>query len=143
MYTLYADVVTGLHVNPRRSLAEVDADYATMTEVADTLLRHAEVPFRVGHHYASEITEYGRAHGTRPKDLTADELRHLYEEAYGEPLPVDVELIQAALDPEEMVASRRGRGGPQPRRGAPDASGPWRERGRRSTLAPRHARSTA
>ena len=113
MYRLYARVVNGLQVDPARSLAEVDADYATMTEVADTLLRHAEVPFRVGHHYASEITEYGRARGKRPKELTADELRHLYEEAYGEPLPVDVALVHAALDPEQMVASRRGLGGPQ------------------------------
>ncbi len=114
MYTLYADIVNGLVVNPERSLAEVDADYSTMTEVADTLLRHAEIPFREGHHYASEITEYGRANGKRPKELTPDELRHLYQEASGEPLPIDVALIQAALDPEEMVTSRRGLGGPQP-----------------------------
>jgi len=114
MYRLYADVVNGLQVNPARSLAEVDADYATMTEVADTLLRHAEVPFRVGHHYASEITEYGRAHGKRPKELTSEELRHLYEEASGEPLPIDVSLVHAALDPEQMVKSRQGLGGPHP-----------------------------
>ena len=114
MYALYADVVGGLVVDPARSLAEVDADYATMTEVADTLLRHAEVPFRVGHHYASEITEYGRAHGKRPKELTAEELLHIYEETYGEPLPVGVDRIREALDPERMVASRQGLGGPQP-----------------------------
>ena len=114
MYALYADVVAGLVVDPARSLAEVDADYATMTEVADTLLRHAEVPFREGHHYASELTEYGRAHGKRPKELTAEELLHVYEETYGEPLPVSVDRIREALDPEEMVAGRRGLGGPQP-----------------------------
>ena len=113
MYRLYAEVVNGLRVDPARSLAEVDADYATMTEVADTLLRHADVPFRVGHHYASEITEYGRARGKRPKELTAAELRRLYEEANGAALPVDAALIQAALDPEQMVAGRRGLGGPQ------------------------------
>ena len=114
MYAAYADIVNNLEVDPERSLAEVDADYATMTEVADTLLRHADVPFRVGHHYASELTEYGRAHGKRPKELTTDELLHIYGETYGEPLPVSVDLIQEALDPERMVASRRGLGGPQP-----------------------------
>jgi argininosuccinate lyase len=114
MYALYADVVNGLEVDAERSLAEVDADYATMTEVADTLLRHADVPFRVGHHYASELTEYGRAHGKRPKELTAEELLHVYEETYGEPLPVSVDRIREALDPEQMVAGRRGLGGPQP-----------------------------
>ena len=111
MYALYADVVNGLEVDPARSLAEVDADYATMTEVADTLLRHAAIPFRVGHHYASELTEYGRALGKRPKELTAKELLHVYEETYGEPLPVGVDRIREALDPERMVAGRQGRGG--------------------------------
>ena len=114
MYGLYAAVVGGLVVDPVRSLAEVDADYATMTEVADTLLRHADIPFREGHHYASELTEYGRAHGKRPKELSAEELLHVYEETYGEPLPVSVDRIREALDPEQMVAGRRGLGGPQP-----------------------------
>lgn len=114
MYADYAAIVGNLQVNPERSLAEVDADYATMTEVADTLLRHADIPFRVGHHYASELTEYGREHGKRPKELTSEELLHVYEETYGEPLPVPVDLIRDALDPEQMVASRRGLGGPQP-----------------------------
>ncbi len=114
MYALYADVVGGLEVDPARSLAEVDADYATMTEVADTLLRHAAIPFRVGHHYASELTEYGRARGKRPRELTGEELLHVYEETYGEPLPVGVDRIREALDPERMVAGRQGRGGPQP-----------------------------
>ncbi len=141
MYALYADVVNGLEVNPERSLAEVDADYATMTEVADTLLRHAAVPFRVGHHYASELTEYGRAHGKRPKELTAEELLHVYEETYGEPLPVSVDRIREALDPERMVAGRRGLGGPQPaetqrmvREGGDrlDASRRWLDEARRA-----------
>ena len=114
MYALYADVVAGLQVDPARSLAEVDADWATMTEVADTLLRHADIPFRVGHHYASELTEYGRAHGKRPKELSAEELLHVYRETYGEPLPVSVDRIREALDPQRMVAGRRGLGGPQP-----------------------------
>ena len=114
MYSIFADIVRGLRVDAERSLAEVDADYATMTEVADTLLRHADIPFRIGHHYASEITEYGRAQGKRPKELTPEELRELYVGVYGEPLPVAVSLIEAALDPQTMVASRLGLGGPQP-----------------------------
>ena len=44
MYGLYADVVNGLEVDPERSLAEVDADYATMTEVADTLFLKVPSP---------------------------------------------------------------------------------------------------
>jgi argininosuccinate lyase len=113
MYLAYVDVMRSLVVDPARSLQEVEIDYSTMTEVADVLLRHADVPFRVGHHYASELTTYGRAHGKRPKDLTDKELTHIYEEAIGESLPVEVKLIRQAMDPVAMVRNRKGLGGPQ------------------------------
>ena len=39
----------------------VDADYSTTTEVADTLQREADVPFRLGHHFASDTSPLGAA----------------------------------------------------------------------------------
>ena len=55
----------------------------------------------------AEITEYGRANGKRPKDLTpvssATSMRGVRGTA-----------CRPRADPEEMVASRRGLGGPQP-----------------------------
>jgi len=114
MYQAYVDVMTHLIVDKDRALLEVDIDYSTMTEVADVLLRHADVPFRIGHHYASELTSYGRAAGKRPKDLSDEELLLVYQESTGGDLPVDVELIKQAMNPAEMVNGRRGLGGPQP-----------------------------
>lgn len=114
MYQAYVDVMTHLIVDKDRALLEVDIDYSTMTEVADVLLRHADVPFRIGHHYASELTSYGRAAGKRPKDLSDEELLLVYQESTGGDLPVDVELIKQAMNPTEMVNGRRGLGGPQP-----------------------------
>ncbi len=115
MYRRYADLVSGLAVDPARSLREVDSDYSTMTEVADALLRHADVPFRAGHHYASELTNHGRREGKTPKELSDEELRRVYVEASGgDELPVAVDVIRDALDAEKMVAGRRGTGGPQP-----------------------------
>jgi argininosuccinate lyase len=113
MYAAYVDVMKNLIVDRERALQEVDVDYSTMTEVADVLLRHADVPFRIGHHYASELTTYGRANGKRPKDLTNEELLQLYEESIGEQMPVDVALIREAMDPAAMVRNRQGLGGPQ------------------------------
>ena len=114
MYEEYTAVLASLVVNPDRALAEINAEYSTMTEVADTLLRYADVPFRVAHHYASELTSYGRAAGKRPVDLSDDELLRVYQDAVGEPLPVDVSTIRYAMDPRAMVRNRQGLGGPQP-----------------------------
>jgi argininosuccinate lyase len=115
MYKTFGVIVGGMVVDPRRSLAEVDADYSTMTEVADTLLRYAEVPFRIGHHYASEITTYGREHGKKPKDLSGAELEDIYSKANGgEKLPVPVQRIREALNAEDVVRNRKGVGGTQP-----------------------------
>ena len=114
MYQGYAGVLSRLNVNRERALAEIMSGYSTMTEVADVLLREADVPFRTAHHYASELTKYGRVHGKRPADLSNRELRRVYRDAIGEPLPIDVQLIRDAMDPSAMVRNRKGLGGPQP-----------------------------
>jgi argininosuccinate lyase len=114
MYRRYVEVIEHLVVSPERALQEIDADYSTMTEVADVLLREANVAFREGHHYASALTTLGRAQGKRPRDLTDDELLQTWREvAHGE-LPLPVASIRAAMDPQKMVMARRGLGGPQP-----------------------------
>jgi len=114
MYSAWAKLLAGLRVDPAAALAVVGGDYATMTEVADTLLRDAGVPFRVAHHYASALTDYGRARGKRPAELTDEELQAIYVEAIGEPLPLPPGTIHDAMDPAKMVAARKGLGGPQP-----------------------------
>ena len=114
MYRRYAELLKYLVVSPERALAEIDADYATMTEVADVLLREAGIAFREGHHYASELTTRGRAAGKRPKELTDEELLQTWRDVDAGELPLPIARIRAAMDPQAMVAARRGRGGPQP-----------------------------
>jgi argininosuccinate lyase len=114
MYRAWKKLLAGLQVDPAAALDEINGDYATMTEVADTLLRNADIPFRTAHHYASELTEYGRNHGMRPADMSDAELADIYREAIGTELPVPVGMIRAAMDPTAMVRNRKGLGGPQP-----------------------------
>jgi len=114
MYASWTGLLAGLRVDPAAALEVIAADYSTMTEVADTLLREADVPFRVAHHYASELTDYGRRQGKRPGELTDAELAQVYQQANGTALPVAPGVIRDAMDPVKMVESRRGFGGPQP-----------------------------
>jgi argininosuccinate lyase len=58
VYQLFQQILDGLVVNKARAMAEVNADYSMTTEIADALLKKADVPFRVGHHFASLLTNY-------------------------------------------------------------------------------------
>lgn len=115
-------VLDGLVVDRARAADEVAADYSTTTELADTLQREADVPFRLGHHFASELVTYGRSHGLRPADLPFEEAKRIYAEAAAAPglpagMPKDLPLTEArfrdALSAQGMIAAAKGLGGPQ------------------------------
>ena len=114
MYRGLKTVLDGIIVNPERTLDKVNADFSTMTEVADTLLREAAVPFRIGYNYASAVTTFGRKNGKTPAQITYPEYRKLYSDVTGQTLPLSEAQLQQVIDPRRLVANRRGRGGPQP-----------------------------
>lgn len=101
-------------VNPERTRELVTSDYSVMTELADTLLREGNVPFRVGHAVASSLTSYGRQNGKRPLDLSFDEFRAVYREVAKSEAPISEAQFRRAMSPEEFVRGRKGIGGPQP-----------------------------
>lgn len=113
MYALLETVLGAIAVRPEALRARVDADYATMTELADTLYRAADVPFRKGYAFASALTSYGRAAGKTPSQIAWQEARTIYLDTHGEVLPIGPEVFAAAIDPARMIAKRKARGGPQ------------------------------
>lgn len=113
LYSRYAQLIGLLRVDRERALEELRRGYSTMTEVADMLVREAGLPFRTAHRYASALTDYGRANQRQPDALTDEELRAIYRESMGEPLPVAIETLRRAMDPGVLLANRKGLGGPQ------------------------------
>lgn len=110
---LFRQVVDALVVNKDRALDEVRADYATTTEIADALLQKAEVPFRTGHHFASQLTDYGRSKGMKLQEIPFAEVSRIYEAQAKAKLPLSEEAFREAISAEHMVFGRKGRGGPQ------------------------------
>jgi argininosuccinate lyase len=119
---LYESLVTmlkALAFDEQRALDEVNAEYSTTTELADTLQRDADVPFRVGHHFASELVSFGRARNLRPAEIPFAEAQRIYATSARHfqqrttQLPLNEGAFRRSLTPENMVQSARGLGGPQ------------------------------
>lgn len=121
MYGAVVKLVAALVFNEDRALDEVNAEYSTTTELADTLQRVADVPFRVGHHFASELVNYGRSRNLRPAQIPYDEARRIYAESAhffeqrAAQLPLGEADFRKSLTPQHMIQSAQGLGGPQPR----------------------------
>jgi argininosuccinate lyase len=110
---LLHQVVDGIVVNKARARAEVDADYSTTTEIADALAQKAGVPFRIGHHFASKLTDYGRGKGLKLHDIPYAEAARIYQAESQQALPLTEADFRQALSADYMVFGRRGIGGPQ------------------------------
>src|SRR4051794_31565958 len=112
-------VIRSMRFRAERALDEVNSDYSTTTELADTLQREADVPFRIGHHFASELVNYGRGKRLRASEIPFAEAQRIYIEVataakVDTKLPLTEEQFRRSLAAENMVGASKGLGGPQP-----------------------------
>lgn len=114
VFSLLNQVAEGLVVDRERALAEVRADYSTTTEIADALLQRAEVPFRIGHHFASTLTDYGRSRKLALHQIPYAEAVRLYRDDTQQDFPLSEAEFREVTSAEYMVYGRVGIGGSQP-----------------------------
>ncbi|MDB6454379.1 argininosuccinate lyase [Falsirhodobacter sp. 20TX0035] len=113
------DILHALNINPERAMEELNSDWTASQELADLLMREHGMPFRVGHHFASEIVTHARQEGLGPLDFPYAEAQRIYAEAvadtdYPQDLPITEDAFRAALDPAAIIRARATSGGPQP-----------------------------
>jgi len=120
MFGQLVTLLDNLVINQSRALEEVNAEYSTSTELADVLQREADVPFRVGHHFASELVTFGRAKGLKPADIKFADTIRIWSEAgkkfdlFGMKFPLTEQRFRESMSAEGMIAASKGLGGPQP-----------------------------
>lgn len=115
----FNQILNNLVINPDRSLEELDLDWTCSQEIADDLMRKYAVPFRTGHHFASEIVGYARANNITPSAFKYEKAQEIYAKLAANDkeippvLPLTPEEFKACLNPESIVANRAVKGGPQ------------------------------
>jgi len=112
-------VLKAMVISPERALEELNSDWTASQELADVLMRKYKLPFRVGHHFASEVVDHAKANNIKPLDFPYEQARRIYADAvkgstYPAELPMDEAEFRATLDPVAIVKHRQTLGGPQP-----------------------------
>ncbi|TDZ48318.1 Argininosuccinate lyase [Colletotrichum trifolii] len=114
-------ILDALVVDGGRSLEELDLDWTASQELADVLMRERKVPFRVGHHFASQVVTHAKKHDLRPSSFPYAEAKRIFEETLEHAeLEKDglaflsEDEFRSALDPAGIINRRATSGGPQP-----------------------------
>jgi argininosuccinate lyase len=111
---LYEAVFATLELDEAHLLDEAPRGFTTVTELADTLVREARLPFRTAHHIVSQAVQRLYGEGLDTADLTANLLREISAGFLDEPLDVDEVVVRRALDAVSFVEARRTLGGAAP-----------------------------
>lgn len=111
-------ILNALVIIPERALEELNGDWTASQELADVLMRNHQVPFRVGHHFSSEVVKHAKAHNLKPLEFPYAEARRIYRESVKEypdvpELPMSEQEFRSTLNPVAIVQNRRTVGGPQ------------------------------
>ncbi len=121
MLQITRDAFSMLKINKERALEELENDWTCTMALAEALQMKYNVPFRVGHNFASDVVTKGRKHGWIPKTFPFDEAKASYQavteklEGTTQSLPMSEEEFRQFLSPQYVVMTRIGTGAPNPR----------------------------
>jgi len=101
-------MIAGATLRTERMRAAAELGYATATDLADWLVREADVPFREAHHVTGAAVKLAESRGVALDALSLVELRAID--------PRIDERVYAALSVDSSVAARTSYGGTAPER---------------------------
>lgn len=114
VYALLDAVLASATWNVEHLAARAAEGFTTATELADTLVRQAHLPYRVAHRVVAQLVRQALAHGIAPRDVRAAQLDAAAQQVVGRALGLSDDVVREALDARHFVATRAILGGPAP-----------------------------
>jgi argininosuccinate lyase len=114
VYALLDAVLASATWNVEHLAARAAEGFTTATELADTLVREARLPFRAAHRVVAQLVRDALAQNLAPRDIRASHLDAAAHQVLGRVLGLSDEVVRAALDARHFVATRAIPGGPAP-----------------------------
>jgi len=114
VYRLLSKVISTLQLNEDILRQRTAASFATVTELADTIVRDEGLSFHKAHSIVSKLVTHATQHGNKIADLNLQALNEAAIQTIGFPLGLTDEQFKQALEPAHFVKIRSLRGGPSP-----------------------------
>jgi argininosuccinate lyase len=111
---LLAVVIAKADVNKDVLRKRAEASFATITELADTLVRTNQLTFRKAHEIASLVVKASMAKGLKANEILIEQLQDASTKVINRKLQLDENTMRQALDPDHFVKIRALPGGPNP-----------------------------
>lgn len=114
----FSTIVSGIRINKERALNEINSDWSCTQEIADQLTKNG-MDFRTSHDFASFFVTFAKKEGLTPLNVNFEQVLEQWEAFFEQknlslrPFPLTESAFFSAIDPTQIVESRRTLGGPQ------------------------------
>ena len=100
--------------NTERCAELASKNFATVTDLADLMVREAHIPFRTAHKIVGRVVSDAVENGWEAEDITSEFIDKVCVDLELEKLNLDENLVHNALNPLENIKMRKVPGGPSP-----------------------------
>ena len=101
-------------IHKDRARKTAAANFCTVTELANTLVRDEKLSFRAAHEIVAHVVGYLTENEKKATDIDAEVLNRISEKLFGKKLSITDAQIQEALDPVKNAYSKKVIGGTAP-----------------------------
>ena len=111
---LMAAVIRSASIDEARARANIERSYATITELADTLVREERLPFVQAHHVAADLARAMQTSDTTLASVPYATFAAIFEAIAGHAPTLPENRFRHVVTPDHFIAVRKLPGGPAP-----------------------------
>lgn len=108
------DMLLSVKFNHQRGEELAQANFSTATELADLMVQENKIPFRLAHQIVGRVVSTALEENMKPEQIDSAFLDQIARQINGKPFKIRDDLVKKALDPMEVVKTRKVTGGPAP-----------------------------
>ena len=106
--------VKGISVKKERMLTMAQGNFCTVTELANDLVRHDQISFRMAHDIVAEVVAYMIEHNKKANEIGTEVVNPIFMNLFGRTTTMTDEDVRNALDPVKIAHAKKCVGGTAP-----------------------------